>query len=148
VKILQAIVVVSSSVAALGVLGCDVVVSDRPHRSEPVYVEQRQQQEPTYIIVTEAPPAPRNVERRPAPPAQGYVWIDGYYSWSGRQYAWEPGRWAMPPRGYTTWVGPRYDRDQRGYRYTAGYWQPENRQDPRGQPQDRQVPPVPPQERR
>ena len=145
-KILQAMVLMSSGVAGLGVLGCDVMVSGRSRHSEPVYVEQ--QTEPTYVIVTEAPPAPRGVERRPAPPAQGYVWIDGYYAWGGRQYTWEPGRWAMPPRGYTVWVGPRYDHDQRGYRYTAGHWQPEDHQGQRGQPQDRDVPPVPQQERR
>jgi hypothetical protein len=126
VKILNAMILVSGSVACLGVLSCDVLVSGRSHRNEPVYVEQRQ--EPAYVIVTEAPPAQRIVERRPARPAQEYVWIDGYYAWSGHQYVWEPGRWEAPPRGYATWVGPRYDRDQRGYRYTAGHWQPRNRE--------------------
>jgi hypothetical protein len=125
VKIMQAMVLVSCSAAGLGVLGCDVFVSRHPQRSEPVYVEQQQ---PTYVIVTEAPPAPRIVERRPAPPAAEYVWIDGYYSWSGRQYVWEPGRWAVPPSGYAVWVGPRYDRDQRGYRYTSGHWQRRDRE--------------------
>jgi hypothetical protein len=127
-------VLVSSSVAGLGLLGCDVLVSS--HRSEPVYVEQQQ---PAYVVVAEAPPAPRIVERRPPPPTQGHIWIDGYYSWSGRQYVWETGRWAVPPRANVVWIGPSYDRDQHGYRYTAGHWQPGDHQDSREpQKQDRQ----------
>ena len=119
-KILQTMVLVSTGVAGLGVMGCLSV--ERPRRTETVYVERAP--EATYVIVTEAPPAPRIVERRPPPPAREYVWVDGYYAWSGREYVWQAGNWAMPPRGFTLWIGPRYDREDRGYRYTPGHWQP------------------------
>lgn len=110
-------VLASSGVAGLGVLGCEVMVARQP---QAVYVAA---QPPAYVIVAEAPPAPQIVERRPAPPAAEYVWVDGYYSWSGRAYVWETGRWAVPPHAHAVWVGPRYERDQRGNRYTAGHWQ-------------------------
>src|ERR1044072_4659985 len=96
-------------IAATALIGVGCI-----HR-EPVYVEQRQQ--PTYVVVTDAPPAQRIVEQRPPPPTRDSVWIDGYYSWNGRQYVWEPGHWAVPPHGFTLWIGPRYARDPRGYTY-------------------------------
>ena len=125
-KILQAMVLVSGGVAGLAVLGFDVRVSQRP--IEPVYVAPQPvyvaQPQPAYVIVAEAPPAPRVVERRVASPSAAHVWIDGYYSWSGRQYVWEAGRWEVPPSGYTVWVAPHYEHDEHGHRYTAGHWQP------------------------
>jgi hypothetical protein len=122
VKILRTIVMVSGSAAALGLLGCDVLVSGRPRHSDPVIVEQ----EPAYVIVTEAPPAPLIVQRRPPAPAREYVWIESSYAWNGRQYVAEPGRWAAPPRSDVVWVDARYDHDPHGYRYTPGHWRSRN----------------------
>ena len=119
-KILQAIVMVSSGVAGMALLGCDVDVNERSHHRQPVYVEQ--QQEPTYVIVTEAPPEQRIVELRPAPPSREYVWIDGYYSWGGRQYVWEPGRWEAPPRAHARWIGPRWTHRRGGWAFREGRW--------------------------
>jgi hypothetical protein len=42
------------------------------------------------VVVGLAPPAPV-VEVAPAPPAPGYVWQPGYWSWNGFQYVWVPG---------------------------------------------------------
>ena len=39
------------------------------------------------VVVGLAPPAPV-VEVVPAPPAPGYVWQPGYWSWNGFQYVW------------------------------------------------------------
>lgn len=59
------------------------------------------------VIVT---PPPR-VEYRGYPPAPDYIWIDGYWSWSGHRHDWVPGRWA-PPRTYIHRPPQRYyDRD-------------------------------------
>jgi hypothetical protein len=89
-----------------------------------VYVEQPQ---PEYVIVREAPP-PVIVERRPSPPGQGHVWVDGYWNWNGHKYVWERGHWAVPPRGRAVWVAPRYERHEQGYRYMPGQWREEQQQ--------------------
>ena len=68
-----------------------------------------------------APPPPR-VERYGRPPSPGHVWINGYWGYSGRDYAWSPGYWARPPRRGARWEEGRWDRDGRGYRYRKGYW--------------------------
>jgi len=64
------------------------------------------------------PPAPR-VFVRPAAPAGGYVWVDGYWYPVRGHYRWHAGYWTRPPYEGAVWVGPHHD----GSRYFAGYWQ-------------------------
>ncbi|HUT34552.1 MAG TPA: YXWGXW repeat-containing protein [Planctomycetota bacterium] len=117
-KIVHTLTWASASVAALvGLLGCREFFREYYGRG-PVYVEQR---EPEYVIVREAPP-PFVSERRPPPRSQGQVWIDGYWNWNGRRYVWESGRWTAPPRAHAVWAAPRYEKHQKGYRYTPGHW--------------------------
>jgi hypothetical protein len=97
-----------------------------PERREPVHVAQPQPQQ-EYVIVREAPPPPV-VERRPSAPSREYIWIDGYWNWNGDKYVWERGHWARPPRERTVWVAPRYERHERGYRYTPGQWREEQQE--------------------
>jgi hypothetical protein len=126
-KVLQTLMWISGGLVVLvSGLGCDIFV----HRSrqEPVYVEQPQYAEqPQYVIVREAPP-PIIVERRPPMPGQGHIWIDGYWNWNGRQYVWEPGHWAVPPRERVIWIAPRYERHEQGYRYMPGRWGEDQRE--------------------
>ena len=49
------------------------------------------------MYVTAVPPAPIVEYSRPAP-GPAFVWTDGYYRWTGRNYAWTPGRWVARPR--------------------------------------------------
>jgi hypothetical protein len=77
--------------------------------------------EPYDEVVVVAPPPPR-VEYPGYPPYPGYVWIDGYWSWGGRQHAWVPGRWAAPRPGYV-WVAPRWIQDGRRWRMHDGRWE-------------------------
>src|SRR2546426_1096897 len=49
------------------------------------------------VYVDQAPP-PRRVEVVPVRPGPEFVWIDGYWGWSGPACAWVPGRWERPPR--------------------------------------------------
>jgi hypothetical protein len=70
-----------------------------------------------------APPPPPPVYgygyvSRPRMPGPGYVWVDGYYDYYGRGYAWRPGYWARRPHPRAMWVGPRYNRGV----YIRGYW--------------------------
>jgi hypothetical protein len=130
-KTLQALMWVSASVVALGLLGCYGLVERSPRGT--VYVAQPQ---PEYIIVPEAPP-PIIMERRPPLPSRGHIWIDGNWHWSGQRYVWQPGRWAVPPHGRAVWVPPRYERDEHGYRYMPGRWGEKQRERQRGDQQRR-----------
>lgn len=67
-------------VASLALGGCVVApVDDRYYEDE-------------VVVVT--PPA--RVEYRGYPPVAGYIWIDGFWNWSGYRHDWVPGYWAPP----------------------------------------------------
>ena len=73
-------------------------------------------------IVTEAPPALQS-EVVLAQPAPNYVWVPGYWTWSGQQqYQWTSGHWAVPPNPGAAWVAPRWEQQGNGYKFTEGYW--------------------------
>lgn len=84
--------------------------------AEPVYVE---------------PPPPR-VEYPGYPPITGYLWIGGYWTWTGHRHEWVPGRWDAPRPGYR-WAPPRWERDGRGWRQHEGRWEHDSGS-PHGQP--------------
>ena len=89
--------------------GCVVAPASRPYDysySEPVLV---------------APPPPR-VEYYGAPPVAGQIWIDGYWSWTGRRHEWVSGRWEAPRPGYT-WVPHRWERDGDRWHQRGGRWE-------------------------
>jgi hypothetical protein len=73
------------------------------------------------IGVPIAPPAVV-YEAPPPPPAYGYVWIPGYWGWSGERYVWIRGRYAYGRPGYV-WRPDHWE--QRGPRWhrVSGYWE-------------------------
>jgi hypothetical protein len=73
------------------------------------------------VYVRVGPPAPI-VEVRTVAPGPRYVWIDGYHRWSGRAYAWVPGRWAASPRARAVWVPGRWVHERRGWYFVDGHW--------------------------
>lgn len=98
--------------------------------------------------VEHAPPAPY-VEVVPPMPGPTYVWVPGYWYWTGRGYVWQPGRYAVPPAPGHVWVRHGWVFHNGRYRYVPGRWarpghvphhryQPER---PRGR-DDRRPPPV------
>lgn len=72
-------------------------------------------------VVQVAPPAPR-YEVAGAPPVAGYLWIDGYWGWSGGRHVWQPGHWTAPRPGYR-WAPHRWERDGRGWQERPGHWE-------------------------
>ncbi len=102
--------------------GCAVA----PYDSYPVYGD------PVY-----AEPPPPRVEYPGYAPVVGYLWVGGYWTWTGRRYEWMPGRWEAPRPGYR-WVEPRWQRDGQQWRQMRGGWQPEGR--PPGMPTPAPVP--------
>ncbi len=74
-------------------------------------------------VVIHAGPPPAVIVERPGPPLHaGWVWVPGYYRWSGARYIWVPGRWVNPPRRGVVWVPGRWVPRSGGYVYVAGYW--------------------------
>lgn len=74
----------------------------------------------TEVIVTQAPPPPRN-EVVVVSPGPAYVWIPGAWVWQGR-WVWEGGRWSVPPRPGGVWVSHRYVYRGGTHVYVHGGW--------------------------
>ncbi len=72
-------------------------------------------------VVTLAPPPPRE-EIIGVAPAVGYVWIGGYWGWTGGRHEWVPGRWEAPRPGYR-WAPHAWVREERGWRLHRGHWE-------------------------
>jgi hypothetical protein len=100
---------ISSLVAALLLAGCVVTPEPYSYYDGPVYVD---------------PPPPR-VEYPGYAPVAGYVWIGGYWSWTGHRHEWVPGRWDAPRQGHR-WVEPRWEREGRYWRQRPGRWEQDN----------------------
>jgi len=73
------------------------------------------------ISVRIAPPRAR-VERRGPAPGRGYVWVPGYQRWDGHAYAWEPGRWDMPPRPRARWEAHHWVKRHGEWVFVEGRW--------------------------
>ena len=50
------------------------------------------------VTIDVAPPAAR-VEHMPAP-RRGYVWVPGYWDWTGHRHVWVAGTWVRERPGY------------------------------------------------
>lgn len=70
------------------------------------------------------PPPPAAAYYGPygAAPGPGYIWAEGFYDLRGRNWVWERGHWARPPRGRSAWVPPRWERRSHGWSRREGYW--------------------------
>ena len=73
------------------------------------------------VYVRVAPPAPQAEVVGP-PPAPGHAWTRGYYHWNGREYVWQPGQWARPPRQHARWVDGHWRQTPRGWTWVPGHW--------------------------
>jgi hypothetical protein len=81
------------------------------------------------IQVYIGPPPPVRYEVPPPMPAQGYVWVDGYWGVRGRHYVWVPGAWQQPPYPGAYWTHPHYDHYQQGWQAHEGHWDHEDHGD-------------------
>ena len=68
------------------------------------------------------PPPPLRAEVVGVAPGPGYVWVNGYWGWRGRDYAWVPGYYSRPPHPRAVWVAPRWERYHDRYRFHEGRW--------------------------
>jgi hypothetical protein len=75
------------------------------------------------VVVKMAPPAPQSMAVVGSAPGPKYVWIDGYYRWSGNRYVWVSGKWIVPPRAGAIWIAARWVPRDGSYVFIAGRWQ-------------------------
>jgi hypothetical protein len=92
--------------------GCVVAVRPAPVVYAPA---------PGEVVVTEEPPAPY-AEVVGVAPGPGYLWIGGYYHWSGARWVWYAGHYERPPHPGAVWVRPRYVVRGGTRVYVRGYW--------------------------
>ncbi|MBV8924362.1 MAG: YXWGXW repeat-containing protein [Bradyrhizobium sp.] len=75
-------------------------------------------------VSVEIAPPPLPYYEQPIIPAEGYIWVPGYWAWDANEgdYYWVPGTWVEPPQpellwtpAYWGWIGGRYA-------FHPGYW--------------------------
>src|SRR5688572_12819176 len=77
-------------------------------RTRPVgYVSTTYSTEVASEVYVNHPPPERVVEYQSPPPGPGYLWMEGYWDWTGYDWYWVSGSWAPPRAGYI-YVAPRY----------------------------------------
>lgn len=65
-------------------LGCSPILRTPP--SGPFPLNAR-------FAIVDFPPPPAQVQNVPADPGPACLWVDGYFTWQGRRWAWVPGGW-------------------------------------------------------
>lgn len=67
------------------------------------------------------PPPPLPAYEQPPCPADGYLWVPGYWAYSGSYY-WVPGSWVRPPQVGLLWTPGYWGFAGGAYVWHAGYW--------------------------
>jgi hypothetical protein len=110
-----------SAASALGMTSGCVVVS-RPPPPPVVYSQPPAvYAEPAEVVVTQDPPPPV-AEVVGIAPGPGYLWIGGYYHWSGARWVWYRGHYERPPHPGAVWVRARYIYRGGARVYVRGFW--------------------------
>lgn len=71
-------------------------------------------------LIQVAPPLPRE-EIIVEAPGPGYLWIGGYWGWSGGRHVWVGGHWGPYRDGYF-WAPAHWDRHPNGWAFAGGRW--------------------------
>ena len=67
------------------------------------------------------PPPPLPTYEQPPCPGDGYLWVPGYWAYSGGYY-WVPGSWVRPPQVGLLWTPGYWGFVGAAYVWHAGYW--------------------------
>jgi hypothetical protein len=75
-------------------------------------------------VSVEVAPPPLPYYEQPVIPADGYIWVPGYWSWDPTvgDYYWVPGTWVEPPQPELLWTPAYWGWDNGRYRFYPGYW--------------------------
>ena len=72
-------------------------------------------------VVTDVPPPSGTWEGKP-PPAEGYVWSQGYYEWKDSRYQWKGGQWVLAKEGMEYRQRQWVQRADGKWHLTGGDW--------------------------
>ena len=72
------------------------------------------------VVAVDTRPPPLRVVEVP-PPRRGYVWVPGYWRWSGREHVWVEGYFVRERRGWH-WEPAHWDERQGRWYFTPGLW--------------------------
>lgn len=75
------------------------------------------------ISVGFAPP-PLPVYEQPICPAEGTIWVPGYWAWDGDDYYWVPGTWVRAPEIGFLWTPGWWGWGGTAFIFHEGYWGP------------------------
>jgi hypothetical protein len=77
------------------------------------------------VVVSFAPPA-LPVYVQPPIPAEGYIWVPGYWAWDPdfADYYWVPGTWVLAPQVGYLWTPGYWAWNGGGFIFYEGYWGP------------------------
>ncbi len=101
--------------AAWSLSGC--VVAPLPPPGYPATVGPG----PGAVVIAPQAPPPVVVEPMLVAPGPGYIWIEGYWSWTGGHHVWTRGHWAAPRSGYH-WVPRQWTHGPGGWHQHGGHW--------------------------
>ena len=73
-------------------------------------------------IIIAPPPIP--IYSQPYCPAQGYLWLPGYWAYSYGDYYWVPGEWMEPAYAGYYWTPGYWGYTGGFYGWNTGYWGP------------------------
>ncbi|MBC5766138.1 YXWGXW repeat-containing protein [Ramlibacter albus] len=76
---------------------------------------------PAAEVVTDVPPPSGSWEAKP-PPAEGYVWSQGYYAWKDGRYQWKGGEWVLKQEGKEYRQHQWTQRADGKWQLTGGDW--------------------------
>jgi len=88
-----------------------------------IFVVPAQAQISVDIRVDVAPP-PLPFYEQPVIPADGYLWVPGYWAWDpvAVDYYWVPGTWVEPPQRDLLWTPAYWGWNEGRYVFYPGYW--------------------------
>jgi hypothetical protein len=91
--------------------------------SAAIFAVTAQAQLSTDIRVNIAPP-PLPYYEQPVIPAEGYLWVPGYWAWdeADADYYWVPGTWVEPPQPELLWTPAYWGWADGRYVFYPGYW--------------------------
>lgn len=75
----------------------------------------------TVVIAPTAPPPPQS-ETPPPPPSPAYLWDPGRWSWTGAEFAWEPGKYIEKPAVSATFVPGHWEQNPNGWAWVPSQW--------------------------
>jgi hypothetical protein len=108
--------------AAVGAIAGGTMGNQADHQRGTLYGSEAEAT--TQVVMEAPPPAPARpsevISPQPAPEA---VWIQGYWAYASRGYAWVPGHWEIPPPDRNRYVPAHWQRQGNHYVYINGYWQ-------------------------